>query len=1063
MGSATNAGTINFFGSSVAGDLIVGNVTLSGGGKIALLGSGDNNILPAANGVTLSNTDNTIAGEGIIGDNNGTFTFVNSGAVDANATSALVLDLGMVAVVNSGTLEATSSGGGLVIESDVDNANLIEALGTKTLVVLSGYTISNGALGLVAARGSGAQVQIIDGVISGGALLTSGTSAAIVALGTVGNLIDGATIESGSTVEVTSGNYLALADAIDNSGTIVVNAAAAPTTLSISGVVTLTGPGTISLSSAGTASIEQVGGAATLDNNGNTIIGAGDIDNDGMADLTFDNAGIVDANTGNALTVNTLTNVLSNTSVMEATSSGGLILGGYVDNADEIAALGMNAKVLLSGSTVTDSGLILASGNGAHVDMDGAIISGGTLKTSGINALFNVVGGGNGLTLSGATIASGTLVNVENGGSLQLNGAIVNSGTISATESAGVTQINLYGTVTLSGHGSLIMSQGSNGIDLGAPDAGTTFTNVDNTIAGDGTIGESDADLTFINSGTVDADVAANLNTAVGELAIETQNAVTNVGTLEATNSGALVMFGLTINNGGLIVASGPKAEVALDETTISGGTLRTSGSSAAIVLENGTTNNIFNNVTNSGLVEVGNNVVLELTGGSFTNDGTVQVGSEGGIQIDSNLALSGSGAVVLQPGVNPNAAIDAETTGLTLTNSSHISGAGQIGAGGLMLINSGTVDGNSTAGLEIVGMATDINGGTLEGTAPGGVTGEGGLDIDANLTNSGVIEALGTSATVTIFSATVTNAGSGNILASGAGANVVLFSATISGGTLKTSGAVANIETEEFTSNTISGATIAAGLVEVTNDATLTLLGATFGSGATLKDNGGTAILSGGTIDSGGVVEVTGGTTIVPYFTTLNNSGALSAAGGFLDIYGQVAGGTVEIGNGTLATGLGQSHAITFQAGGSGDLQLSDDAANNQAYSGEVTGFGQNVKQLIELGNVTYNTNVSGTYASANAANTSGTLTVMSGAALVADIDLIGHYTTANFHITTFSGDVVIYDPPVVGGGGQGANAALLGNYIAGSFASGGGYSGNGPTGSADTTASAVLTHAHS
>ena len=48
-----------------------------------------------------------------------------------------------------------------------------------------------------------------------------------------------------------------------------------------------------------------------------------------------------------------------------------------------------------------------------------------------------------------------------------------------------------------------------------------------------------------------------------------------------------------------------------------------------------------------------------------------------------------------------------------------------------------------------------------------------------------------------------------------------------------------------------------------------------------------------------------------------------------------------------------------------------------------------------------------------------SGTLTVSSGGAVVASIDMIGSYTSANFNITSgVSGTVAIVDPTVVNGG---------------------------------------------
>ena len=69
----------------------------------------------------------------------------------------------------------------------------------------------------------------------------------------------------------------------------------------------------------------------------------------------------------------------------------------------------------------------MASGNGAHVELDGAVISGGKLQTLAggeIDVNFGV--------LSDATIASGSIVDINNNGTLALSGRIANSGLISA-------------------------------------------------------------------------------------------------------------------------------------------------------------------------------------------------------------------------------------------------------------------------------------------------------------------------------------------------------------------------------------------------------------------------------------------------------------------------------------------------------------------------------------------------------------------------------------------------------------------------------------------------------
>ncbi len=61
-----------------------------------------------------------------------------------------------------------------------------------------------------------------------------------------------------------------------------------------------------------------------------------------------------------------------------------------------VEAAGTNGHAVLSGNIVnTSSGVILASGAGAHIDLGyGTTISGGTLRTAGTNAVVDVIGAG---------------------------------------------------------------------------------------------------------------------------------------------------------------------------------------------------------------------------------------------------------------------------------------------------------------------------------------------------------------------------------------------------------------------------------------------------------------------------------------------------------------------------------------------------------------------------------------------------------------------------------------------------------------------------------------------
>jgi hypothetical protein len=89
--------------------------------------------------VTLTNVDNVISGAGQIGE--GQMTLVNEGSIIADGSNPLVVDTGVNAVINSGTLESTGAGG-LVVHSDLANDGLLWANGGN--IQLDGSLSGNG-------------------------------------------------------------------------------------------------------------------------------------------------------------------------------------------------------------------------------------------------------------------------------------------------------------------------------------------------------------------------------------------------------------------------------------------------------------------------------------------------------------------------------------------------------------------------------------------------------------------------------------------------------------------------------------------------------------------------------------------------------------------------------------------------------------------------------------------------------------------------------------------------------------------------------------------------------
>ena len=309
-----------------------------------------------------------------------------------------------------------------------------------------------------------------------------------------------------------------------------------------------------------------------------------------------------------------------NAGKLEATASGGtLILAANISN--------------------TSTGTILASGSGAHVVLNGAVISGGKLQT----LAGGEIDANNGV-LSGATIASGSIVDINNFGTLTLVDRIANSGLISALGSPNFATLAISGAVVLSGGGKVSLSpSGNNQIVAATP--GAILSNVNNTIAGAGTIAGG---LTVVNSGTINANTVSTL----------VLNASTiNAGKLEATASGGTLMLAANISNTstGTILASGSGARVDFNNATILGGKLQTSGAGAVIETQNGTTDLLSGcTIAAASLLEVTSNATLKLSGGTIgvgavvetLTGGTASVA--GTVHNSGTLFASGSKSLVL-------------------------------------------------------------------------------------------------------------------------------------------------------------------------------------------------------------------------------------------------------------------------------------------------------------------------------------------------------------------------------------------------------------------------------
>ena len=163
----------------------------------------------------------------------------------------------------------------------------------------------------------------------------------------------------------------------------------------------------------------------------------------------------------------------------------------------------------------------------------------------------------------------------------------------------------------------------------------------------------------------------------------------------------------------------------------------------------------------NAGTMTIGDGAMLPLSG-VINNTGTIALDSTGNKThlelIQYGITLEGGGQVVLSD--SSENIISGTLSSVTLTNVDNtISGAGQLGAGQLTLVNQGTIIATGSNALIIdTGANAVINSGTLE------AAGSGGLILNSDIANSGLIWANGGNITI---NGAVT--GSGNAMISGA------------------------------------------------------------------------------------------------------------------------------------------------------------------------------------------------------------------------------------------------------------------------------------------------------
>ena len=349
---------------------------------------------------------------------------VSAGGVasDTNVSSggALVVSSGGTAdpsTIFSGGSETVSAGG----------TDLGAQVAGGRLFVLSGGTavggaISSGGTEIVSGHGFDASATVFGGgklfVRSGGSAVDITIASGGTAINSVGGNLDavvsatdsGTLVNSGA-VNVRNGGTLTVGAAtLNNAGSINLLGTFSATELLIEQNVTLSGGGTVSMS--GNQSLITGGSGFTLTNVNNKIIGVGEIGDSHFA-INNQSSGVINGN-GTAFHMELAANV-TNAGLIEGTTSQGLFITSQPPSQTPGPSrrLAPAHRSMIINETVinaTAKALILASGNGAQVELEIETISGGTLKTSAGGTIAARFG-----TLSGVTIAPSSLIEVTNG------------------------------------------------------------------------------------------------------------------------------------------------------------------------------------------------------------------------------------------------------------------------------------------------------------------------------------------------------------------------------------------------------------------------------------------------------------------------------------------------------------------------------------------------------------------------------------------------------------------------------------------------------------------------
>jgi hypothetical protein len=841
------------------------------------------------------------AGNGTIENNSGgTFDFQTAATVNNIA--------GTNAFVNAGTLEQTVTTGTTDIGVAVDNTGTV-SVKTGTLEFDGGGTSTAGKF----TAASGATLDFDGGTftLSGGSYDATGTTE--VSGGTAN--FSGAAITSLGALDITGGTL-----SIANSGTA---ASFEQTGGTIGGAGTLTVSGAATFGGSGSG--DQAEGTGTLLLDGTTT-DTGTINLDGGYVLanagTFNLTGSAIFNLGyNPYLGSAGNGTIQNNSggtfdfqtastVEEVSGTTAFINAGTLEQTVTTGTTDIGVTVTNTGTVSVQTGTLEFSGGGTSTAGKFTVASGATLEFGG--GTFTLSGGsydatgttevsGGTANFSGATITSLGALDIT-GGTL----SIANSGTAASFEQTGGT-IGRAGTLTVSGAA---------------------------TFGGSGSGDQAEGTGTLLLDGTT---------TDTGTINLDGGYVLANAGTFDVTSGGA---FYLGYNP---YIGSAGSGTIQNN----SGGTF--DFQTASTVEEVSGTTAFINAGTLEQTVTTGTTDI----GVTFTNTGTVSV-KTGTLEF-SVRGSSSNGIYTLASG----ATLDFDAGTFTLSGDS-FSGAGvaQLSGGTLVVSANSTIGSGFTqtggtltgpATLTVTGAATFAgsgNGDQAEGAGTllldGTTTDSGEINLDGGyvLANAGTFDVTGSATFDLGYNPYIGSAGNGTIENNSGGTfdfqtasavnNVAGANAFVNAGTLEQTVTTGTTDIGVTLTNT-GTVSVKTGTLEFSAGGTSTAGKFTVASGATLDFDAGAFTLSGGSISGAGTLLLAGGSTTLKSRATVSvadfsetGSGTSLTVGealAYAETFSQGAGTTTAISKGDSLSLTGTA-SLSGTTSGAGTLDLAGGSA---------------------------------------------------------------------------------------------------------------------------------------